>query len=126
MPVSYRWENNLFILDCEGTYTMDDLKSSFESGLPEESFPADVKFMLNVRDSDSLSERSPQDVRDMAKFLGERSHRFNDTCAIVAQESLHYGLMRMASVYTDTYGMRTSVFKTFDEAILWLSSNPVK
>ena len=119
MPVTYCIQENLFVLECHGTYTTAELRCSFEEALADKGFPVDANFVLNVGESESLAERTISELRQMAFFFGVHCEKFNNCCAIVATDSLHYGLMRMASVFAQTYGMKTSVFKNMDEAQSW-------
>ena len=93
-----------------------------QEALADPDYPDEAKLILDVSKSQSLSERSTSDIRNMANYLSSRSGNFSGICAIVAGESLHFGLMRMASVFAESKGMRTSVFKSKKEALDWLQS----
>ena len=120
MPVSYAFNGRVFRLNCIGEYTNEELRNAYVAALEDPEFPPSAVFLMDVTRSKSLARRPPQDIRDTAGFLGPRASKFGKRCAIVAPIDLYYGLMRMASVFGEEFGVETVVFRTEEEALEWL------
>jgi hypothetical protein len=112
-------------MEFEGTYPPDAIIDAFEQALADPAFPADsARLLLNVNRSQSLADRSVDDLRRVAEYLARRSDRVGRRCAIVAESAVHFGLMRMAVVFAESHGAEARVFKAEDEAVLWLNHGP--
>tara|TARA_B100000686_G_C16395391_1_gene764553 strand:- start:78 stop:386 length:309 start_codon:yes stop_codon:yes gene_type:complete len=98
------------------------LKDKLGETIVNPSFLEDAKFILYVSAFKSLSERTNPDVDDMTVFLSFRSDRYGNACAIVAQQSLHFGPIRMGPAIAEFHGMNTMVFEYLDEAEVWFDS----
>ncbi len=120
MPVSYSFHGRLFRLDCVGEYTSEELRYAYEAGLNDSDFPLNAVFLMDVTHSKSLANRPPQEIDETAEFLGPKADKFGKRCAIVAPVDLYYGLMRMASVFGERFGVETEVFRTEEQALEWL------
>lgn len=120
MPVRYTFSGNLFRVNLEDTYTIDEMMSAFKDALEDPLFPENARFLLDVRQSSVLEERSYQDIRTVAYFFAEHSDRVGGCCAIVANKNVHYGLSRMGATFAEFKGARVEVFKDISEAIIWL------
>ena len=120
MPVSYSFNGRVFRLDCMGEYTNEELRHAYEAALEDPNFPPRAVFLLDVTHSKSLASRPSQDIKETAGFLGPRADMFGKRCAIVAPIDLYYGLMRMASVFGEEFGVETVVFRTEEAALEWL------
>ena len=59
---------------------------------------------------------------DMTAFLSFLSDRYGNVYAIVARQSLHFGLIRIGSAIAELHGMNTMVFEYLDEAEVWFDS----
>jgi hypothetical protein len=123
MPVRYSFSGNLFRVNLEGSYTPEELMKTFMDAQDDPLFPEGAHFLLDVRNSSELSERSYEDIRSVAKFFAAHSDRVSGRCAIVADKDVHYALSRMGATFAETAGARVEVFKDISTAILWLSSD---
>jgi|GEM_PF-6496605 len=122
MPVSYSFNGRIFRLDCIAEYTNEELRHAYETALEDPNFPPNAVFLMDVTHSESLASRHPQDIIETAEFLGPKADKFGKRCAIVAPIDLYYGLMRMASVFGEGFGVETEVFRTEEEALDWLGA----
>lgn len=122
MPVRYEFSGNLFRVNLEDTYTIDEMMNSFMEALNDPLFPENARFLMDVRKSSVLAERTYQDIRTVANLFAEHSARVGGCCAIVADQKVHYGLSRMGATLAEFKGARVEVFKDISEAILWLDS----
>ena len=122
MSVSYSFDGRVLRINCIGKYTNDELREAFDAALRDPAFPPTPVFLLDVTLSESLANRPSEDIRETAYFGGLRADVFGRQCAIVAPEDLYYGLMRMASLYAEEFGVDTAVFRTEEEALQWLGA----
>lgn len=123
MPVRYTFSGNLFRVNLEGSYTPEEIMETFMNALNDPLFPEDARFLLDVRKSSELSERSYSDIRSVAQFFAAHSDRVSGQCAIVADKEVHYGLSRMGATLAETSGARVEVFRDINAAILWIEGD---
>jgi hypothetical protein len=124
MPVSYSFAGRLFRLDLVGSYSIDEIEESFDRALADEAFPEDAVFLADVRRSGALATRDAHDINTVADRLGPRLERSVSRCAMVAEEPVHFGLMRMATVFLETHGVQAMVFDDLFAAVEWLGLPP--
>jgi hypothetical protein len=122
MPVTYRFDSNIVVLDMVGEYSVDDIPKTILNSLADAQCPATPFMLVNLSESMSIFKRSSEDVITMARSLVSLGKRFNNHIALVAPNDLQYGLMRMGSVFSEELGMKVEVFHTFDKARQWLLS----
>lgn len=123
MPVRYTFSGNLFRMNLEGAYTPEEMMKTFKQALNDPLFPDDARFLLDVRKSLKLSERSYNDIKSVAQFFAAHSDRVSGRCAIVADQEVHYGLSRMGATLAEIKGARIEVFRDINEAILWIGAD---
>ena len=121
MPVHHRREGSLAVVTPEGRYETADLRAAVDDVLAifDERGAAALVFDLGA--SESLQDRSAQDVRNMAYFLATRGARFGYRFAAVAPSDLAFGLMRLGTVVTQDQGVESRVFRDFATARAWLA-----
>jgi len=122
MPVKYRFDPKIVIIEMTGEYSLDELRTTILNALADSARPADSFLLINLSDSQSIYSRSSEDVRAMANFVGSLGKRFNNRIAFVAPDDLPFGLMRMGSVGSEDLGIESRVFRAFAEARKWLLS----
>ncbi len=120
MAVTYRIDNDLLILDCEGEYPREDVERVFVRAMKDAATPQRVHLLLDVTGSRSLSGRSSNEIRRTAMALGPCAERLGGRAAVLATSDVHYGLCRMGAVYSEAKGVRVQVFKERTEALAWL------
>ena len=123
MPVRYTFSGNLFRMNLEGSYTPEDIMIAFKQALNDPLFPEGARFLLDVRKSSILSERSYNDIKSVAQFFAAHSDRVSGRCAIVADQEVHYGLSRMGATLAEIKGAKIEVFRDINEAILWIGGD---
>ena len=121
MPVIYRFDSKIVIIEMVGEYTMDDIPKTIFDSLADSNCPTNPSICINLTESLSIYKRSSEDVITMAQSLVSLGKRFN-RIALVAPNDLQYGLMRMGSVFSEGLGMTVQIFRTFAEAQKWLRS----
>ena len=122
MPVQYRFDSKIVIIELIGEYSMDDLRKTILNSFADSHCPSDSVLVINLAESQSIYHRSSEDVRAMARYVASLGKRFNNRIALVAPDDLQYGLMRMSSVGSDERGIQSGIFRTFAEARKWILS----
>ena len=122
MPVTYRFDSNITIIEMVDEYSMDEIRTTILNSLTDSNCPANSFLLINLAESESFHNRSSQNIRTMASFVASLGERFNNRIALVGPDDLTYGLMRMASVGSEERGIKLAIFRTFGEAREWLLS----
>jgi hypothetical protein len=120
MPVIHRWDGALLRMNLVGAYEPEDILRQFEAALAEAPTQDKVALLLDTTKSEVLGTRTPAQIRVVAQALAPFAERIGGRCAIVATEDIHFGLSRMGSVYSESIGVETEVFRNEDEALAWL------
>ena len=75
---------------------------------------------MDVSQSKSLEKRSAEEIRNIVDFIGFSVQKVNHKCAVLVSTDIHYGLSRMGSVFSESYGAEVNVFRDIKEALDWL------
>ena len=118
MPVLHAWEGALLRLSFVGAYEPEDIILQFQAALADA--PEKFALLVDTTRSEVLGTRSPSQIRLVAQALAPYSERIGGRCAVVATEDVHFGLSRMGSVYSESVGVEAEVFRTEEEALVWL------
>ena len=84
------------------------------------SFARGVGTIIDIRDSES--ERTHEEIRQIAKLLGEQRGKTGDRLAVVVSDALHYGLGRMFAAYAEFRDLSVEVFTNLEDANRWLEA----
>ncbi|MGO9481707.1 MAG: STAS/SEC14 domain-containing protein [Candidatus Kryptoniota bacterium] len=122
MPVKYRFDSDIVVVEMVGEYSMDELRAAILNSLADPERPGNSFLLINLTESQSIHERSSSEVATMARFVASLGKRFNNRIALVAPDDLPFGLMRMSSAGSEQRGIRSQVFRTLAEARKWLMS----
>ena len=122
MPVSYRFEGRISRLTNEGASTVDELIETFEAALDHPDFPEHAILLWDIRESESLKDRSSGELLRITQILGPKAHRHSNTSAIIVSNDLYHGLMRMATAYGEECESNTRLFRDEAEALEWIDS----
>jgi len=120
MPVTWSLDGDLVQLSLEGHYQPEDIIEAFLSALADPRCPEEFSLLLDTTRSQSLDTRSPQQIRQVAEYLGPYRKRIRGRCAVVVDTDLHYGLGRMGSAYSESVGVDAWVFRSRAEALHFL------
>ena len=121
MPVTYRFDSTIVVIELVGEYSMDDVRRGILNSLADSRCPAAPCILIDLNKSVSIYKRTPEDVKTMVIALSSLRERFS-RIALVAQHDLPYGLMRMGSVFSEEQGMPVEIFRTVASARTWLLS----
>ena len=122
MPVTYRFDTNIVILELVGEYSMDDIRTTILKSLSDAMCPANSFLLIDLGESRSIYNMSPENVKAMSHFIASLGKQFNNRIALVASKDLPFGLMRMTTIESEEWGIEAEVFRTFDQAKKWLLS----
>ncbi|HTY37803.1 MAG TPA: STAS/SEC14 domain-containing protein [Bacteroidota bacterium] len=122
MPIRYRIQSNILILELAGEYSKEDLRQLIHTALDDTTLPDKPLVLFDFSSSVGIFHRSSADVKEMARFLASVKHRLGQRVAFYAPHDLPFGLMRMGTAASDTEGLATEVFRSKEEALAWLRS----
>ena len=122
MPVTYRFDSKIVVIEMVDEYSIDDLHAAVLNSLADSECPVKPSILFNLTESRSIHTRSSEEVKASAISLASLGKHFSNRIALVASTDLAYGLMRMGSVFAEEEGAKPQVFRTFVEAWKWLSS----
>ena len=122
MPVTYRFDANIVILELVGEYTLKDIPATINKSLADSQCPPKPFILADLSESISISKRSSDDVITMALSLVPLGKHFGNRIALVAPDNLPYGLMRMGAAFSEEQGMKVEIFRNFSDARKWLLS----
>jgi hypothetical protein len=120
MPVNYRFDSDIVVVEMVDEYSMDDLRTTILNSLADSECPANPFLLINLAESKSIHNRSSENIRTMSRFVASLGKRFNNRIALVAPDDLTFGLARMGSAGSEERGIKSEVFRTLAEARTWL------
>lgn len=120
LSVTYRVEKDLIWVTALGEYPSEEFLRTVRAGLADPTAPEHAKLLCDVSRSESLEDRSMDEVRASAAFYGALDRI--DGLAIVADRLVDYGLMRMLASMAEVRGCRVEVFRDLERARAWLTS----
>ena len=119
MPVTYTVVDGLLVVTATGEYPPEELRRVRAAGLADPATPKPARVLLDVTGAASVRSRSSQELRASAGYFASFEDGI-ERVAVLATDDLGYGLMRMASTFSEHQGLETAVFRTFEEARDWL------
>jgi hypothetical protein len=124
VPCVHRRDRDIAIVEASGSYGVGELRAAFDAALTANDDMAARGLLLDVSASESLADRTSQEVRAMAYFVASLGDRFARRFAIIAPSDLAFGMMRLGSVVTEAEGVETNVFRDREAAMAWLTGTP--
>ena len=122
MPATYRFDDRIVVLELIGQYTMDEIRATILNSLADSGRPANSYLLIDLGRSRSIHDRTSDEIRSMANFIGTLGERFNNRIALVGPSDFTFGLARMGSVGSEERGIQSEVFRSVAEARKWLLS----
>lgn len=123
MPVQYQIDkaNRIIRTRCTGMVTIEEVLDHFRVLERDPECPDRVDVLLDLREETSIPERANlQKITDEIRRIRGRV-QFG-TCAIVACTDALFGMLRMFEVFAEQCFRKSCVFRTADEAEIWLAS----
>jgi hypothetical protein len=122
VPVEWEREGRIFVMRMRGSYPADALIHRLDEILALDDFPAGAGLMLDMREAESVLNRSTREMRDVTEYFAAHSEPFGHRVALLVEGLARYGLMRMAAAWADLEGVDAGVFRDEDKALAWLQS----
>ena len=123
MPVKYQIDkaNRIIRTRCTGQVTIEEVVNHFRELERDPDCPDHADVLLDLSEETSIPEKANlQEVADEIRRIRGRV-QFG-TCAIVACTDALFGMLRMFEVFAEQYFRETRVFRSLDEAEIWLAS----
>ena len=114
----------MLVSQAAGQYEVTEVPQAFLAGLADPACPRPVALLLDVRESDMVATRRPDQVREVAEFLAPHAGRIGGRCAVLVSRDSHFGMARMGAVYAEHVGVEVNVFRSEEEALAWLRPGP--
>lgn len=122
MPVIYELDRTTAQIRtcCVGQVTVTDITAHFQELLGEGELPNQIDTLLDLREMQGVPEANElQSVTTQMALLKQRLGL--GAIAIVAEEDILFGMIRMFTVFVESHFTAISVFRDIDEAERWLS-----
>ena len=120
MAIEHRRDGNVAVVTARGRYSMAELRDGVDEALDAFGDEVSAGLLFDLTGSESLGDRTAEDLRAMAIFLASRGERFSRRLAMVAVTDVAYGLMRMGAVTAELHGIAAHVFRDHGSARRWL------
>lgn len=123
MPVTYEIDQarRLIHTRCVGPVTLEEVLGHFAELIRDPECPDQLDVLLDLRETTSFP--TSDQLRAVSSEIGRiRPHVIFGRCAIVTPNDAWFGTARMFEVFASNYFHATEVFRTVDEAALWLES----
>lgn len=124
MSFTYKINGNLLEFTSRGEITVENIKKIFSEALGDPGLPSRARVFIDVTESEE--NRDPEELRDLADFLGTFVAKLNPKIALLAGRPLHLGMGNILSVYVERYGLELRRFTSRAEALDWLNQEPKK
>ena len=121
MGLTYSIEKELTTVIAEGTFSVDQVHSTFSKIRSE--FDGSTPVQILIVDHGSEFEPSQKEVQQLAKGWGAIFRDVPVRIALLVDKDIHYGLGRMASVYAEQHDLPFNVFRHSLDALQWLSQD---
>jgi hypothetical protein len=123
MPVKYQIDkaNRIIRTRCTGLVTIEEVIAHFRVLERDPDCPDRVDVLLDLSEETSIPEKANlEEVTEEIRRIRGRV-QFG-TCAIIACSDALFGMLRMFEVFAEQYFRESCVFRTADEAEVWLAS----
>ena len=123
MPVKYRIDkdNRIIRTRCIGPVTIEEVVDHFRVLERDPDCPDRADVLLDLSAQISIPEKA--NLQKIAEEIRRIRCRVQfGACAIVAGTDALFGMLRMLEVFTEQYFRESFVFRTVDEAEVWLAS----
>jgi hypothetical protein len=125
MPFTYEIDEGrrLVVMTADARATQDEWFETFDRVLEDPRFRPGFDFVYDRTNvaitPDALNVRSL-----VGRYLEVSRRAGGGRLAVVVDKTVAYGMVRMASAWTDTAGASVNAFRSMDEALFWLATGP--
>ena len=119
MPVSYRFDSQIVVIELVGEYSMEEFRSMVVKAFDDPACPHDATLLIDLSRSKSIYARSSTSINAMAAYIASYGKQFNNRLALVVADDLTYGLMRMSASPAEMYDVTAEIFRGYEKAREW-------
>ena len=120
MPVTLRHDDNIIVIEMSGAYKQEEARAVISKTFTDASLPKNAVLMIDLTKSESIVQRSSDDIKALADYINSFREYFNYRLALVTPDNLKYGLMRMTAVTGEQLGIEIKIFQEYSQARQWL------
>lgn len=120
MPVSYRIDPPWVLITCAGDYPLEEFCRTVDAAVRDPQWPERPRVLFDLSERNVNRRRSREDELAIADCLGRHAKAFGHRYAAVAPRDLQFGLIRIAAVDMERFGIAVHVARTEPEARRWL------
>ncbi|MDH5425056.1 MAG: hypothetical protein OEY29_08695 [Gammaproteobacteria bacterium] len=122
MPVQYKIypEDELIIVSYSGDLKITEILEA-RSAIVQD---ADFNSLFNVLDDIREVVESSIHFSDLEAIAGKSAVQTGVKRALVAESDFQFGMARMYQLLSEASGYAFKVFRVYDEALLWINSQP--
>jgi hypothetical protein len=120
MPVSFRYDENIIVIEMSGEYSVHELRSTVINAFADSSRLPNAVLMIDLSESKSFNKRSSETINSFAHFIGSFAKQFNKRIAFIAPDDLKYGLVRMGVSAANNIEIEVEIFREYLKAREWL------
>jgi SpoIIAA-like len=125
MPITYHFKPDarLVILAHIGLVPDDEFLSFYKSFYEDSRLDKSFNILIDLRRTES-SARSPSAMQESVDFIRQQFVHTGarPKVAVVAPEDVSFGLARMCEVFSDAAPWEFEVFRSADDALIWLDA----
>ncbi len=123
MPVTYTIDRELNTVHtvCSGNVTYEEIAAHFAQLTADPELPDRIDILLDVSQTTSLPE-SQQIMSVSIEIENLSTVTKLQACAMVAQDDVLFGMVRMLEAFAEKLFSSMNVFRTLDEAQAWLAA----
>jgi hypothetical protein len=122
MATSYRIEGRWVTISCEGDYTVAEFCANAAAAVADASWPRDPLVLFDLCARTVQVDRTKADEAAIARCIGRFAAEFDHRYAVIAPLDVHFGLIRIAAVVMERYGIEVHVVRDEEEAREWLAA----
>jgi len=109
---------NLVTVTARGSYSLKDIKRLIHLIVDEPHYKTSFNIIIDITGITYTPIVS--EINVISDFLVSLKHYFKGITAIVAERELIFSMFKLSTLLINKQGMHSSIFKTIDEALLWI------
>lgn len=121
VAVAYQIAGKILYLKASGHFDTETLVAVFSSAMLDPAWDPPMRILMDNRDSDERA--SSSELRDRVERIANFPELFQPRIAVVVSDALHYGLARMAGVFSERHDIQVHVTDDLQEAKEWIEGD---
>lgn len=121
MAVEFGIEGRILRFSAVGNSTAEEVIAAIKAATSDPLFNEATIVIWDTRQSASLGDKSTEELRRIGEGTFSLVDQFPNYSAVIANNELYYGLMRMVVAYTERDNPKTQFFRSEEEAMAWVN-----